>query len=112
MNDKLSAEERDIPRPIRAGRRALSVPGAEPEIEVARRAARNTFDKTKRVNLRVTECDFNLAHSLAREEGIPYRTRLSGVIHKYLGSVLTSNIYFPVKVVRKKLENPSGLGGY
>ena len=55
----------------------------------ARQAARNTFNKTKRVNLRVTERDFNLAHSRAREEGIPYQTLLSSVIHKYLSGRLT-----------------------
>ena len=85
MNDKLSTEERDI-----LDRFELrSPPGAEREVEAARQAARNTFNKTKRVNLRVTERDFNLAHSRAREEGIPYQTLLSSVIHKYLSGQLT-----------------------
>ena len=88
MNDSLNAEERDILK--RFERDELrSAPGAEREIEAARQAARNTFNKTKRVNLRVTERDFNLAHSRAREEGIPYQTLLSSVIHKYLSGRLT-----------------------
>ena len=66
-----------------------SVPNLKEEIEAAREAARNTFNKTKRVNLRVSERDFNLAHSRAREEGIPYQTLLSSVIHKYLSGRLT-----------------------
>ena len=66
-----------------------SAPHVEQEIKAARKAARNTFNKTKRVNLRVTERDFNLAHSRAREEGIPYQTLLSIVIHKYLSGRLT-----------------------
>jgi len=41
------------------------------------------------VNLRVTERDFTLAHARAREEGIPYQTLLSSVIHKYLSGRLT-----------------------
>ena len=59
-------------------------------LEVARQAAHNTFNKTRRVNLRVTERDFNLAHShsRARGEGIPYQTLLSSVIHKYLSGRL------------------------
>ena len=61
---------------------------AESEIEDARQAARNTFNETRRVKLRVTERDFNLAHSRAREEGIPYQTLLSSVIHKYLSGRL------------------------
>ena len=88
MNDKLSVEERDILDRFERGD-LPSAPGAEREVEVARQAARNTFNKTKRVNLRVTERDFKLAHSRAREEGIPYQTLLSSVIHKYLAGRLT-----------------------
>ncbi len=46
--------------------------------------AKETFTKSKRINLRVTETDFHLAHVKARQEGIPYQTLLSSVIHKYL----------------------------
>ena len=88
MHAKMSAEERDILD--RFERRELrSALGADREVKVAREAARNTFNKNKRVNLRVTERDFNLAHSRAREEGIPYQTLLSSVIHKYLSGRLT-----------------------
>lgn len=88
MNDKLSAEERDILDQFERGN-LRSATGAEREVESAHQAARNLFKKTKRVNLRVTERDFNLAHSRAREEGIPYQTLLSSVIHKYLSGRLT-----------------------
>lgn len=84
------AEEREILEQSERG--ALrSVPDVEREIEAARRAARNTFNKTKRVNLRMTERDFNLAHAKAREEGIPYQTLLSSVIHKYLSGRLVDS---------------------
>ncbi|MCY4435928.1 MAG: hypothetical protein OXE05_01175 [Chloroflexi bacterium] len=88
MNDETNAEERDILARFERGE-LHSTPDAEREVETARQAARNTFNKTKRVNLRVTERDFNLAHSRAREEGIPYQTLLSSVIHKYLSGRLT-----------------------
>ena len=88
VNDKLSVEERDILDQFERGD-LRSAPGAEREVEEARQAARNTFNKTKRVNLRMTERDFKLAHSRAREEGIPYQTLLSSVIHKYLAGRLT-----------------------
>ncbi len=88
MSDTMNEEERDILDRFERGE-LRSAPGAEQEIEEARQAARNTFNKTKRVNLRVTERDFNLAHSRAREEGIPYQTLLSSVIHKYLSGRLT-----------------------
>ena len=86
--DKLNAEERDILDRFKRSE-LRSAPGAEQEMEAARQAARNTFNKTKRVNLRVTERDFMLAHSRAREEGMPYQTLLSSVIHKYLSGRLT-----------------------
>ena len=66
-----------------------SVPNLAEETEAAREAARDTFNKTRRVNLRVTERDYDLAHSRAREEGIPYQTLLSSIIHKYLSGRLT-----------------------
>ena len=88
MKDPMSGEERDILNRFERGE-LRSTPDAEREIEIARRSARNTFNKTKWVNLRVTERDFNLAHSRAREEGIPYQTLLSSVIHKYLSGRLT-----------------------
>ncbi len=88
MNDNLSPEERDILE--RFERNELRpIPDAEREAEFAREAAHNTFKKTKRVNLRVTERDFNLAHARAMEEGVPYQTLLSSVIHKYLSGRLT-----------------------
>ena len=88
MNDELSAEERDVLDRFERGE-IRSASDAELEAELARQAARNTFNKTRRVNLRVTERDFNLAHARAREEGIPYQTLLSSVIHKYLSGRLT-----------------------
>ena len=88
MNDSKSAEERDILDRFERGD-LRSAPNVEREVEAARQAACTTFRKTKRVNLRVTERDFSLAHSRAREEGIPYQTLLSSVIHKYLSGRLT-----------------------
>ena len=88
VNDPMSVEERDILDRFEPGE-LRSTPDAEREMGIARQSARNTFNKTRRVNLRETERDFNLAHSRAREEGIPYQTLLSSVIHKYLSGRLT-----------------------
>ena len=87
MNENLDREEIEILEQYERGE-FRSVPNMEQAIEWAREAARNTLKKTKRVNLRVTERDFNLAHARAREEGIPYQTLLSSVIHKYLSGRL------------------------
>ena len=88
MSDQLSREERGILEKFeRDELRPAS--RADHEMEIAPQAVRNTFKKTRRVNLRVTERDFNRAHARAREEGIPYQTLLSSVIHKYLAGRLT-----------------------
>ena len=88
MADKLSTEEREILDGFERGDLRTAT-GEVRELDEARQAARNTFSKTRRVNLRVTERDYYLAHSRAREEGIPYQTLLSSVIHKYLDGRLT-----------------------
>lgn len=88
MNEDMNTEERDILDRFERGD-LRTAPGVEREVEVAVQAARNTFNKTKRVNLRVTERDFRLAQARAREEGIAYQTLLSSVIHKYLSGRLT-----------------------
>ena len=88
MKDSMTEEEREILEAFERGD-LVSMPGAEGEMEAARQAAKNTFNKTRRVNLRMTDRDFLLAHARAREEGMPYQTLLSSVIHKYLSGRLT-----------------------
>ena len=88
MSDRLNAEEREILEKFERDELPRAS-GADREMTIAPQAARNTFKKTRRVNLRVTERDFNRAHARAREEGIPYQTLLSSVIHKYLSGRLT-----------------------
>ena len=83
MKYKLDTEEQEILDAFTQGK-LKSIPNAQEEIEIAQQAARNTFYKNKRVNLRLTERDFELAHVKALKEGLPYQTLLSSVIHKYL----------------------------
>lgn len=55
---------------------------------LAEHVAKQSLNKIKRVNLRLTERDFDAAHVKAIEQGIPYQTLLSSVIHKYLSGRL------------------------
>ena len=87
VKSKMSTEETEILEKFERGE-LRTASNVEYELDQARQAARNTFNKTRRVNLRVTERDFNLAHARAREEGIPYQALLSSVIHKYLSGRL------------------------
>ena len=88
MSDQLNTEEREILEKFERDE-LRSASGVDREMERAPQVARSTFRKTRRVNLRVTERDFNRAHARAREEGMPYQTLLSSVIHKYLAGRLT-----------------------
>ena len=89
-NHAMDATERDILDRFERGE-LRPAPDADREMEEAREAAHNTFKKTKRVNLRVTERDYMLVRARAREEGIPYQTLLSNVIHKYVSGRLREN---------------------
>jgi len=50
-------------------------------------AARATLRKDKRVNIRMTERDFVRFQKKALEEGLPYQTLISSVLHKYINQV-------------------------
>jgi len=54
------------------------------DIEKYKIAARNTFKKDKRVNIRMTELDLELLQERALIEGLPYQTLMSSVLHKYV----------------------------
>ena len=83
MENKLDDYEQEILDAFKQGK-LKSTANAKKEILDAKEAAKNTFNKNKRVNLRMTEQDYDLAHIKALQDGIPYQTLLSSVIHKYL----------------------------
>lgn len=66
-----------------------SVSNFDQEKEEAIQAARNTLKKEKRINLRLTQKDYHQIQIKAIEEGIPYQTLISSIIHKYLNGTLT-----------------------
>ena len=47
-------------------------------------AAKATFKKDKRVNIRISELDLVLLQERALIEGLPYQTLMSSVLHKYV----------------------------
>lgn len=65
------------------------VKNLEREKEKAVKAARNTLKKDKRINLRLSQKDYHQIQVKAIEEGIPYQTLISSLVHKYLNGSLT-----------------------
>lgn len=84
---KLDKEEQQLQKSLETGE-WVKVPKFATEKKRYEAVARQTFNKTKRVNLRLTERDFQAAQIKAMEEGLPYQTLLSSVIHKYLTGTL------------------------
>lgn len=60
------------------------------EKEKVMAAARNTLKKDKRINLRLTQKDYHQIQIKAVEEGMPYQTLISSIVHKYLNGSLTT----------------------
>ncbi len=46
-------------------------------------AAKNTLNKTKNINIRLSEKVVSRLKTKAAEEGIPYQTLASSILHKY-----------------------------
>jgi predicted DNA binding CopG/RHH family protein len=66
-----------------------SVKDLKQQKKAAVEASRNTLKKEKRINLRLSQKDYHEIQIKAVEEGIPYQTLISSIIHKYLnGSLL------------------------
>lgn len=59
------------------------------ERKKAKEAASNTLKKDKRINLRLSHKDYHQIQIKAIEEGIPYQTLISSIVHKYLNGSLS-----------------------
>ena len=67
-----------------------SVKNINQEKNKAIMAAQNTLKKDKRINLRLTQKDYQQIQIKAIEEGIPYQTLIASIVHKYLNGSLIS----------------------
>lgn len=55
----------------------------------ARSVATATLKKDRRMNIRISERDLKGLKARAAEEGIPYQTLVTSVLHKYVSGRLT-----------------------
>ena len=61
-----------------------SVKNLKDEIASHQIIARNTLKKDKRVNIRMSSRDLEDIKTYAVEEGLPYQTLMSSVLHKFI----------------------------
>ena len=80
---KLDAEEQALLDSLEAGE-WQSVPDLENEIAKHVQYAKNTMKKDKRVNIRISSRDLAGIQTLALEDGIPYQTLMSSILHKFV----------------------------
>ena len=52
------------------------------ELEKAKLAAKATLNKTRNINIRLSEQDLYRIKTRAIEEGMPYQTLVSSIVHK------------------------------
>lgn len=83
----LDVEEKDILESYERGE-WVSVKNPKKEIAKLRRYARNTLQKDKRINIRMSSKDLDRVQVIAAQEGIPYQTLVSSIIHKYVSGYL------------------------
>ena len=85
---KLSKEEKKTLESVEKGR-WRSVRGVKKEIRRYQDYARATVRKDKRVNIRMSEKDLVRFQKEALEQGLPYQTLISSVLHRYVNGHLT-----------------------
>jgi predicted DNA binding CopG/RHH family protein len=83
---KLSKEEKELLDSVESGDFESTL--TEVRRKELEAAAANTFKKDKRINIRISNRDLIAVQSRASEEGIPYQTLVSSIIHKYVSGSL------------------------
>jgi predicted DNA binding CopG/RHH family protein len=66
-----------------------SVPDLASEIEKAQEIARRTSAKDNKITIRISSRDLELLKTMAMDEGLPYQTMITSVLHKYVTGKLT-----------------------
>jgi predicted DNA binding CopG/RHH family protein len=84
---ELDEEEKDILESYECGE-WMPVRDRNQELKKLQRYARNTLTKDKRINIRMSSKDLDQVQTIAAQEGIPYQTLISSIIHKYVSGYL------------------------
>jgi len=83
---KLSKEEKEILDTFEAGEFKSVLTNKRKKY--LQSVAEETFKKDKRINIRISGRDLASLQRRALEEGIPYQTLVSSVLHKYVSGGL------------------------
>lgn len=83
---KLDKSEKELLAAYKAGEfKSVLTPARKKSIK---HSAEQAFKKDKRINMRISCRDLDAIQRRALEEGIPYQTLVSSVLHKYVSGGL------------------------
>ena len=66
----------------------VEISGMDTEIKKHVEYAKETFLKNRRINIRISQRNLESIQRKALEEGIPYQTLISSLIHRYVSGKL------------------------
>jgi predicted DNA binding CopG/RHH family protein len=81
--DELTKEEKEIQESFEQDE-WVPLPDREAEIRKHKRYARNTLKKDRRINIRISSKDLENLQLMAVEDGLPYQTLISSILHRYV----------------------------
>ena len=92
MKTKLTKEEKELLDSFDKGEwvPVADLPQRKKELSAY---ARNTLRKDKRLNIRISERDLIELQRKAVQEGLPYQTYVSSIIHKFINGTLVKGQY-------------------
>jgi predicted DNA binding CopG/RHH family protein len=80
---KVSKEEKELHDSVER-EEWVSIPDFRKEAKRYQEYANATFRKDKRVNIRISEKDLTKIQKRALQEGLPYQTLISSILHKFV----------------------------
>ncbi len=84
-NYNLSKQEQEILELFEQNK-LVSSKNAKQEIAMAVMAAKEHVKKDQRINIRLSSFDLNRLKRISANEGLPYQTLISSILHKYANS--------------------------
>lgn len=82
-NYKMDAEEKEILDYFESDLNESSSETLKEERVHALSASKNFLKKSERINIRMNKFDLNHIKRKAAQEGVPYQTLISSILHKY-----------------------------
>ena len=85
---RLTKDEKNLLRSIERGEWKATT--GRTQLRPYEEAARLTLTKDARLNIRISSHDLGVLRKKATEEGLPYQTFVSSLLHKYVTGRLTA----------------------